>query len=477
MSESAADDQLADTKKAEEPAQQPETKKKSSASKPPSEANDSNTKGPAESTEERRAANSGESGKADRTAEDKPVRVLVERVKRQDLAVEAAQPCTLTAGRTSEVYARSPGFITRMTVDAGDQVKTGQVLAEIEPSPSTEVIQAESQVAESEAGVQKAEAVVVERKAELEAAKADVETAEANLEGAAVNLVYREKQQVRIKHLADSGQIDAALVDEQEEKLSAAKVEVKGAKSALESAKRLIPQREAAIVSAQATAKVAAVQLRAAQGKMAELKKSSQRGLVVSPFDGVVVHREFQPGDFVGGPGKTPLFTVVDLRRMTAVTQMPERAGLAIKRGDAARIFIDALPGKVFSAKVSRVAYQIDPKTRTLQVDLALNDDNSDRRLLPGLYGVAAVTLAVHRDVLSIPLSACHGSTVRAIVGGHAVQKEVETGAQSFDRVEILSGLQEGDVVITRLLSHEQEEPDWRTHPQVEIVEPDRTAP
>jgi multidrug efflux pump subunit AcrA (membrane-fusion protein)/beta-lactamase regulating signal transducer with metallopeptidase domain len=482
----SAQERTSKAKTTQEPADQGEARKKpvglSTRPAVADERSQSTAKAPADKADASRNAIDeapADVGQADEADTAKPLRVRVERVKRQDFTVEVSQPCTLKAGRTSDVYARIPGYVKQMTVDIGDHVNAGQVLAELESLLGPEVVQAESKVAEGEAEFHKAEAVVAETKAQLDAAQADVDTAEADLEGAAVKLTYREKQQARIKRLAETGQIEATLVDEQEEKLWEAKAGVKGAKSALESARRLIRQREAAIDSAQATSKVAAARLRVAQVRLADVKKQHTESVqVVSPLDGVVVERNVHVGEFVAEAGKNrPAFTIANLRRMTAVTQIPQQEALRIKRGASARIFIDALRGKAFSATVSRVAYQIDPTTRTLQVDLVLDNENSEDKLLPGLYGAVAVATAVHRDAISVPLSTFQNPSLSVVVAGRAVQKQVETGARSFDRVEVVSGLKEGDIVITGLADPKQEQPDWHQDPRVEIVDSSREQP
>ncbi|MGH7135708.1 MAG: efflux RND transporter periplasmic adaptor subunit, partial [Pirellulales bacterium] len=285
---------------------------------------------------------------------------------------------------------------------------------------------------------------------------------------------YAEKRFERVKKLVEERGVDSQMVDEQEEKLSTAKTALKAANSRLESAKALVRPHEAEVASAQATLELAAARVRVAEAKLSEVKRRGEAVQIVSPLDGVVVEMYAHVGDFVEASDKsTPICTVADLRRMATVVKIPEIDALKVQRGAAARVFLDAFPGKVFAAQVSRVAFNIDPKTRTLAVDLDLDADNSNGRLIPGMFGAAAVELERHRDVLTIPRSARFApSGVLKVVDGRAIPQTVELGAGSYDRWEISSGMEEGNLIVTGLAGPKQKQPDWRQHPRVEIVGP-----
>ncbi|HET6882121.1 MAG TPA: efflux RND transporter periplasmic adaptor subunit, partial [Pirellulales bacterium] len=368
------------------------------------------------------------------SAESGPVRVRVERVKRHDLTIETSQPCSLSAGRTSVVYARVPGFVKRMAVEIGDDVKKGQILAELESLElGPEMEQAESLLAEAKAEQQQSAAVEAEAEAKLAAAQAEAQKADAELEGAAVKLQHREKRYQRVKNLVAEKAVDEKLADEAEEQFSAAKSAHDLAKLSVEPAKALVRQRQAAVASARAGSKLADARLRVAEAKLAEAKLRSDAVQIVSPIEGVIVERNAHVGEFLGTAEKRfPVCTVADLRRLSAVVWIPELDGLKVKRGAAARIRLDALPGQVFTATVSRVGLNIDVNTRTLRVDLELDADNSDTRLLPGMLGSAAVAVGERRGVLSIPREAQRApSSVLTVVEGRATFKSIEDGAMS----------------------------------------------
>lgn len=410
----------------------------------------------------------------------KPVPVLVERVKRHDFTIETAQVCSLIAQRTSDVYARVPGYVKGMAVDIGDVVKNGDTLAELESGLlAPELDQAEALLAESEAEELQAKAGVVQAEADVAASQADVGTSQAEVEAATAKVQYHEKQVERFKNAANEGAVPARTIRDQEEKLVEAKAALIAAKSAVVSAQRSVGKQEAALVSANATLKLAAARVRVAHSRLAEVKKRSEYAQVTSPMDGVVISRQGNVGEHVGSRDKTaPLCTIADLSVITAVTQVPERDALSIKRGDAARIVLNAFPRKVFSTKVSRLAYNIDAQTGTLRVELDIANNDADVRMLPGMSGAAHIVLGVHRDVISVPLSALYARgeelAVYKVVDGLAVKTTIETGGRSNDRIEVVSGLKEGDVVITGLANPKRKKPDWsRQRVRVEIVEHD----
>lgn len=390
-----------------------------------------------------------EQGAAEPEAE--PVRVRVARVKRGDLVIETVQPCDLAPFRVSNVYARVPGFVTRMAVGLGDRVEKGQLLTKLEsPELQPEIAQGESAVAETVAERQNAAATVASAEANLAALEADVEQANADVKRAAAIHKYQEEKYQRLKKLHADRTVTDEDVDEQNQEVEAAKATLESARSKVNRAKAAIQLGNATIAAAKGAMNLAELRVGSARQTLDRLTARASFGEVVSPLDGVVIAINADEGDLVGERGKNrPICQVAQVSVMVARTMVPEREGLSVEPGAPARVMIDALPQKTFQAKVSRVGYNIDPATRTVRVDIDL--DNSTGQLRPGMYGSAAIALGTHRGVLTMPSAPLHSGGVFKIVDGRAVKQAVKVGAQSLDRIELLSGVNEGDLVVVDL--------------------------
>ena len=122
--------------------------------------------------------------------------------------------------------------------------------------------------------------------------------------------------------------------------------------------------------------------------------------VVTSPYDGVVTKRHFSRGDFVRGADsggeRVPLLAVERTDLMRVVVQVPDRDVPYVTVGDPAALEIDALPGRNFTAKVSRYADSEDPASRLMRTEVDV--PNPDGVLRRGMYGRATLTLATGAD-------------------------------------------------------------------------------
>jgi membrane fusion protein (multidrug efflux system) len=178
---------------------------------------------------------------------------------------------------------------------------------------------------------------------------------------------------------------------------------------------------------------------------------------IEAPFEGVVTARAIDPGDMVyqaSSPkgSAEPLLKVAKLDVIRVQTYVPERDAVWADVGDTATISFDALPGQVFSGTVARLSGAVDPRTRTMLVEIDL--PNTDGRIRPGLYGQVRLTLEQRDDVLSLPSAAVQfgedGAFVLvAAVGDVARRTPVETGLNVGGWIEIVAGLRGDERVVT----------------------------
>ncbi|HPJ96283.1 MAG TPA: efflux RND transporter periplasmic adaptor subunit [Syntrophales bacterium] len=206
---------------------------------------------------------------------------------------------------------------------------------------------------------------------------------------------------------------------------------------------------EAVIASAKAQANAAEKGVRHAGTRLSKL-------VIVAPIDGVVAYRDVNVGDLVGEMGaQKPLFRIVDNRILDLTVTVASRSLERIKVGMPVTFTTDAFPGKMFSGEVAFINPVVNDADRTIQVRIEI--PNKDQVLKGGLFVKGQIISGTRRGVLQVPRSALVNwdrlkSTGKILV----VEKEtarlasVQTGAAVDELVEIVSGLQAGETVITR---------------------------
>ena len=168
-----------------------------------------------------------------------------------------------------------------------------------------------------------------------------------------------------------------------------------------------------------------------------------------APIDGVIAERFVKIGNTISAGDA--LFRVTSLDPLVAYLHVPEREYRNITAGQPVGIEIDALRDETIIATVSRVSPIVDPQTGTFKVTIEISDEM--RRLKPGMFGRIGVIYDVRENALQIPRSALvedqGEASVFVVDGDRAVRKTVDTGYGNRGMVEIVSGLQEGDQVVT----------------------------
>ena len=227
------------------------------------------------------------------------------------------------------------------------------------------------------------------------------------------------------------------------------------ARTNFERAKQLAPE---AVVSqqelqqAQSQFATAEAAQHAAQAQIAAVAVRLGETRIASPLTGVVVQRRLDPGTLVGPPGGGAIVTVarVDTLRVFITVNEHELVGVSV--GKDAHVEVDALPGRMFSGKVVRLAPTLDPATRTLEAEVQL--DNRAGELYPGMYGRGAIVVETHPHMPVVPVAAVVLSNKQAFAfavdpGGDVVHRRaLALGVDGGDWFEVKAGLHAGDEVV-----------------------------
>lgn len=186
-----------------------------------------------------------------------------------------------------------------------------------------------------------------------------------------------------------------------------------------------------------------------------EVSKSTYENMLenttlVSPISGVVTARNYDVGDMAAG---MPIFVVQRINPVKIMISVSESLYTYVKKGMAVEVELDALPEQKFSAKVSRITPSIDASTRTFPVELTLANDKE--LVKPGMYARVTMSYGTRKNIVVPDVAVVKqlGSGNRYIYvynqDGTVAYKKVELGRRFGDKYEILSGIADGDVVVT----------------------------
>ena len=168
-----------------------------------------------------------------------------------------------------------------------------------------------------------------------------------------------------------------------------------------------------------------------------------------APIAGVISERYLKLGNTIRAG--EPVFRVTSLEKLVAYMYIPEREFRQIAAGQPVQISVDAVPGPATIAAVTRISPIVDPATGTFKITIEMGGD--DQRLKPGMFGRMSIVYDKHENVLQIPRSAIIESTntssVFVVEDNIGIRKTIETGFSSGGMVEITSGLNGDESVIT----------------------------
>ena len=353
----------------------------------------------------------------------KPINAsLIVKVKRGDLAIEVIETGKVQPREKVEVKSKVAGQVERVFVEEGQKVKRGQLLLRID---STDF---RRDVARSEADVGRTQAEILQAKNALDYARLNLD---------------RRKRGLETRGVAQ------AEVDLAESDLRTRVVALKLAEVALSGSR---------------------VALGAAQDR---LRYTSLQ----APMDGTVIERGIQPGEVVT-PGVQATFegkallTIADLSTLIVKADLNQIDVAKVKLGQEVSLTLDALPGKTYKAKVSKVApaSQI-PKGKDVDVfPIEATLEHADPEIKPGMTADVRIHIETKKGVLSLPIEAvakeAGKTSVTKVVDGEKGEKgkqttdkvEVKLGARNDREVEVTSGVTEGMQILIKPASSAENE-------------------
>lgn len=332
---------------------------------------------------------------------------------------------TVRAKTSSVVAARIMGNIVSLRVREGDRVRAGQTLVEIENR-------------DAPVQIQKAQAGVRESNDALDEAERNIRAAESSRAGARANESLASSTFNRYQELFNRQSVSPQEFDEVRTKLEIARAETQRADRMLQAARARQNQMIGRID--QARADVSSARVYAGYSRLA------------SPINGVVVAKQVDVGS-MATPG-APLLTIENDANYRLEVSVQESQLNKIHLRDQARVTIEALGSQELTCSVEEIVPAADPNSRSYTVKLSL-PNVSGQQMRSGLYGKARFVSGA-RNVLSVPEKAItqNGQLVSVFVvdrSGTARMRLIKTGEKIGDRVEVLSGLNDGEQIVSEI--------------------------
>jgi len=342
--------------------------------------------------------------------------VAVAKVTRQDLSSTLNIASEFLPNQEVTVYAKVSGYIQKLDVNWGTRVRQGQLLAVLD------IPELQQQVQQDEAAARRSDQDVSRAKEELSRAESVYNVA---------HLTY--------SRLADVQKTRPELVAQQE--IDVAQGKDLEANSGVSSAKDSLAASEEALIGAKAA--------------LERDKAMYSYSRITAPFDGVVTEIDAYTGALLpagtsSNKGDQALCHLAEDRVLRLVIPVPESAVPDIRPGTSVEVRVPVL-AKVFQGIVARVSDQVDLSTRTMHAEIDV--PNANFVIVPGMYAEASLVLKEKHGALAVPVQALDRQegrvTVFAVDKSNKIEeRQVQTGIETPNLVEVVSGLDENDLVV-----------------------------
>jgi HlyD family secretion protein len=356
----------------------------------------------------------------------------MQKVEKGDLAKSVVATGKVTPITKVEVKSKASGIVKKLLVDAGDKVKKGQLLAQLDKA------EIEAQVEQSRAAVEAAEA-------NLKSSEADFERAKVDAEGPDVPLLKRAYE--RAIGMAKEGVVSTSALEEAQKNYELALNKQNVSKAQVTVLKARIAQSQG--------------QLSQDRANLKQLEEQLSYTDIQSPIDGVVLSRNVEMGDAVSsilvlGSSATLVMTLGDISQVYVKGKVDESDIGKVYLGQPARIKVESFKDKTFNGVVTKISPMGVEKDNVTTFEVRVSINNPGGELKAEMTANAEVILEEHKNVLQIP----EGSIIydkdkkasvevpdpRAKDGKKKIA--VNIGISNGAKTELLSGLKEGDEVV-----------------------------
>jgi len=354
------------------------------------------------------------------------------KVEKGDLAKSVVATGKVEPITKVEIKSKASGIVKKLYIDAGDRVKKGQLLAELDKE-------------EIEAHVAQAKAQMEASQASAKATEADLERAKVDAEGVDVPMLKRAYD--RSQGMAKEGVVSASALDDAQKNYELALNKQNVAKAQLQVLKAKIGQAQAQVLQDQANLK--------------QLEEQLGYTSITSPIDGIILSRDVEVGDAVSsilvlGSSATLIMTEGDTSEVYVKGKVDESDIGKVYMSQPARIKVESFKDKTFNGKVTKISPMGVEKDNVTTFEVRVSINNPGGELKAAMTANAEIILEEHKNVLQIPEGAIlYDKDKKASVevpdekGKEGKRKlAVNIGISNGAKTEVLGGLKEGDQVV-----------------------------
>jgi len=354
------------------------------------------------------------------------------KVEKGDLAKSVVATGKVEPITKVEIKSKASGIVKKLYIDAGDRVKKGQLLAELDKE-------------EIEAHVAQAKAQMEASQASAKATEADLERAKVDAEGVDVPMLKRAYD--RSQGMAKEGVVSASALDDAQKNYELALNKQNVAKAQLQVLKAKIGQAQAQVLQDQANLK--------------QLEEQLGYTSITSPIDGIILSRDVEVGDAVSsilvlGSSATLIMTEGDTSEVYVKGKVDESDIGKVYMSQPARIKVESFKDKTFNGKVTKISPMGVEKDNVTTFEVRVSINNPGGELKAAMTANAEIILEEHKNVLQIPEGAIlYDKDKKASVevpdekGKEGKRKlTVNIGISNGAKTEVLGGLKEGDQVV-----------------------------
>lgn len=363
--------------------------------------------------------------------------------ERRNMEIKLAFTADIVSAQQAAIFSKVSGYIRRLHVDRGDFVQQGQLLVEIDDL-------------ELRASLEQGRAALLSGQAGLEMARSTLEGQRANLENQRANLAKARavalndrRQAERMKALFDRELVSATEFENARTNADSSAAGVQAAEAQLRVAEVQISTGESQVRLSQAQLETYRAQLQLAESNLANTR-------LLAPFAGYISQRNLDPGAAVSAQSSGTntsslgILMIQDIDTVKVQIEVPERDIARVKVGAPVKITADPYRKETFTGTVARVVHSLDPRTRTMGVEVAI--PNAARKLKPGMFARVEVLVETREGALTVPMETVRVGEARPSVmvvrDGMVEPVPVELGVADARGVEVVKGLTDKDQVI-----------------------------
>lgn len=353
-------------------------------------------------------------------------------VKQEDIAKSVVATGKIEPITKVDIKSKASGIVKKLHVDAGQTVKAGQVLAELDRE-------------EIQARVRESRAAVEASQANVHASEADMERAKVDAQGPEVPLLQRAYE--RAKTMAQQGVVSQSALDD--------------AQRAYETSVNKRDMARATLTVSKAKQAQARAQLAQARASLERSEEEFRNSTIIAPIDGMVLSRNVEIGDAVSsilvlGSSATLVMTIGDTHEVFVRGKVDEADIGKVSLNQPARIKVESFKDKTFDGRVTKISPMGTEKDNVTTFEVRVSVTNPGGELKANMTANAEIVLEEHKNVLIIPEgSLMYDKDKKASVevpdpkGKDGRRKvEVQVGISNGSKTELLSGLKKGDKVI-----------------------------